>query len=183
MTLPSSQPRDQTQVSCIPGRCFTIWATRELYCVCFRYTAKWFNYTYICACMHAKSLQSCLTLCNPVDCSLPGFSTRGILQTRILEWVAWPSPGDLPNLGIKSTSPGAPALPMDSFPTGPPGKPIPYYTKELLNSGQVQTLYFTSHFTFTLTLSEVRVNDTFKYLKGYRYSTEKVRLFIQITVI
>ena len=32
--------------------------------------------------------QSCLTLCNPVDCSLPGFSVHGILQARTLEWVA-----------------------------------------------------------------------------------------------
>ena len=37
------------------------------------------------------SLQSCLTLCNPVDCSLPGSSVHGILQARILEWVAMPS--------------------------------------------------------------------------------------------
>ena len=36
----------------------------------------------------AKSLQSCLTLCNPMDCSLPGFFVHGILQARILEWVA-----------------------------------------------------------------------------------------------
>ena len=32
--------------------------------------------------------QSCPTLCNPVDCSLPGSSLHGILQARILEWVA-----------------------------------------------------------------------------------------------
>ena len=32
--------------------------------------------------------QSCPTLCNPVDCSLPGFSVHGILQARILEWLA-----------------------------------------------------------------------------------------------
>ena len=31
--------------------------------------------------------QSCLTVCDPVDCSLPGFSVHGILQARILEWV------------------------------------------------------------------------------------------------
>ena len=36
----------------------------------------------------AKSLQSCLTLCDPMDCSLPGFSVHGILQARTLEWVA-----------------------------------------------------------------------------------------------
>ena len=34
--------------------------------------------------------QSCLTLCNPMDCSLPGSSFLGILQARILEWVAIP---------------------------------------------------------------------------------------------
>ena len=32
--------------------------------------------------------QSCLTLCDPVDCSLPSSSVHGILQARILEWVA-----------------------------------------------------------------------------------------------
>ena len=36
----------------------------------------------------AKSLQSCPTLCDPVDCSLPGSSVHGILRARILEWVA-----------------------------------------------------------------------------------------------
>ena len=36
----------------------------------------------------AKSLQSCPTLCDPMDCSLPAFSVHGILQARTLEWVA-----------------------------------------------------------------------------------------------
>ena len=36
----------------------------------------------------AKSFQSCLTFCNPMDCSPPGSSVHGILQGRILEWVA-----------------------------------------------------------------------------------------------
>ena len=43
------------------------------------------------ACVHAKSIQSCPTLCNPLDCSLPDSSVRGILQARILEWVAMSS--------------------------------------------------------------------------------------------
>ncbi|CAI9165416.1 unnamed protein product [Rangifer tarandus platyrhynchus] len=38
--------------------------------------------------MSAKSLEWCLTLCDPVDCSLPGSSVHGILQARILEGVA-----------------------------------------------------------------------------------------------
>ena len=62
----------------------------------------------------AKSLQSCLTLCNPLDCSLPGFPVHGILQERILEWVAVPSFRDLPDPGTEPTSPVSPAL-ADGF--------------------------------------------------------------------
>ena len=51
--------------------------------------------------------QSCPTLCDPIDCGLPGSSVHGILQARILKWVTIPSPGDLPDLGIE---PGSPAL-------------------------------------------------------------------------
>ena len=40
--------------------------------------------------VHAQLLQSCLTLCDPKDCSLPGSSVHEILQARILEWVAIP---------------------------------------------------------------------------------------------
>ena len=40
----------------------------------------------------AKSLQSCLTLCDPIDGSLPGSPVPGILQARTLEWLPFPSP-------------------------------------------------------------------------------------------
>ena len=63
--------------------------------------------------------QSCLNLCHPLDCSLPSSSVYGILQARILEWVARPSPRDLPDPGIK---PRSPALQADSLPSEPPGK-------------------------------------------------------------
>ena len=42
-------------------------------------------------CMCAKLLQSCPTLCDPMDCNLPGPSVQRILQARILEWTAMPS--------------------------------------------------------------------------------------------
>jgi len=48
------------------------------------------------------------------------YTVRGIPQARILEWVVFPSPGDLLNPGIESRSP---ALQADSLPTEPPGKP------------------------------------------------------------
>ena len=52
------------------------------------------------ACVCAKLLQLCLSLCNPINHSPPGSPVHGILQARILG----PSPGDLPSPGIESTS-------------------------------------------------------------------------------
>ena len=48
------------------------------------------------------------------------YTVHGILQARILEWVAFPSPEDLPNPGIK---PGSSALQADSLPPELSGKP------------------------------------------------------------
>ena len=62
--------------------------------------------------VHAKLLLSCLALWDTINCSLPVSSIHGILQARILEWVAIPVPGDLPYLG---TEPRSPALEADSL--------------------------------------------------------------------
>ena len=66
---------------------------------------------------------SVVSLCNPMDYSLPGSTVHGILQARILEWVAIPFSrgGGLPDPGIKPT---APALAGRFFATEPPGKPF-----------------------------------------------------------
>ena len=66
----------------------------------------------VCVCTGVCA-QSCPTLCDPIDCSPPGSSVHRILQARILEWVALPSPGDLPDPGVEPTSP---ALHVDSLP-------------------------------------------------------------------
>ena len=79
--------------------------------------------------MHAKSLQSCPTLCDPMDCSPPGSSVHGILQARIAEWVAISFPEKLPNPGIE---PGSPALQADSLPAELPGKPSLHGSKTLI---------------------------------------------------
>ena len=64
------------------------------------------------------SLQSCPTLCNPMDCSPPGFSVHGIFQARILEWFAMPSSsGELPDPGIEPVSPVSLILAGGSFTT------------------------------------------------------------------
>ena len=75
-------------------------------------------------CVHAKSLQFCLTFCAPINCSSPGSSVHGILQARILEWVAISSSGDLPHPGIQPVSLTPSTLVADSLPLAPPGKPL-----------------------------------------------------------
>ena len=68
--------------------------------------------------MHAKLLQSCLTLCDPMDYnSVPGSSVHRILQARILEWVATPSSRGLLDPGIEPTSYMSPALAGELFTT------------------------------------------------------------------
>ena len=62
-------------------------------------------------------VQSCPTLCDPVDCSSPGSSVHGISQATILEWVAIPFSRDLPDPGIE---PGLPTVQADSFLSEPP---------------------------------------------------------------
>ena len=71
--------------------------------------------------VHNKLLvaQSCLTLCDPMDCSLPGSSVHGILQARILECLSFPSPGNLASPGIE---PQSPAFQANSLLTERPGK-------------------------------------------------------------
>ena len=64
--------------------------------------------------------KSCLILCDPTDCSPPGSSVHGISQARILEWVAFPSPGDLPDPGIE---PAASAM-ADSLPRSQQRSPV-----------------------------------------------------------
>ena len=61
----------------------------------------------------AKSLQSCPTLCDPMDCSLPGSSVHGTLQARVLEWVAIAF--SRTNLPVHSISPFPPFLSICLF--------------------------------------------------------------------
>ena len=51
-----------------------------------------FVFFFGCAAAAAKSLQSCATLCDPIDGSPPGSAVPEILQARTLEWVPFPSP-------------------------------------------------------------------------------------------
>ena len=64
--------------------------------------------------------QSCLTLCNPMDCSLPRSPSRGFFGQEYWSGLPFPAPEDLPNPGIE---PGFPTLEADTLTSEPPGKP------------------------------------------------------------
>ena len=70
--------------------------------------------------VHVQLLQSCPILCDPMNYSLPGSSVQGILQARILEWVAMPSSRDLPDSGTEPPSLKSPALAGKFFTTSDP---------------------------------------------------------------
>ena len=77
------------------------------------------NQSSISLCVRAKVLQSCLTPWDPMNCSPPGSSVHGILQARILAWVAIASSRGSSHPGFK---PRSPALQADSLPSEPPVK-------------------------------------------------------------
>ena len=81
---------------------------------------------YPCMLVHAKLLQPCQILCNPIDQSPPGSSVHGILQARILEWVAMPSSRDLPDPGLEPTSLHLLHWQAGSLPLAPSRKPTLY---------------------------------------------------------
>ena len=88
----------------------------------FSSTSKWFGDICIYAYVRANLLQLCPTLCNPMDCSLPGSSVHGTLQARILEWVAIPSSrGSSQPSGLASIS-WVSCWQTSSLPLAPPGK-------------------------------------------------------------
>ena len=72
--------------------------------------------------LHTKSLQLCLTLCHPVDCSLPGSSVHGILKARILEWCHAFLQGIFPTQGSNPYLLCLLHWQAGSSPLAPPGK-------------------------------------------------------------
>ena len=68
-----------TQVITEYGVEFPVLSSRLLLVICFTYQS-----------VKVSAVRSCPTLCDPMDCSPPGSSVHGILQARILEWVAIP---------------------------------------------------------------------------------------------
>ena len=95
LSVACRQPSSPVSSHCLPSVASVSWSPLLL-----KRTQSYWVSACMQACVRAKSLQSCLTLCDPIDCSLPGSSVQRVLQARILEWVAMafsrgsPQPGD-----------------------------------------------------------------------------------------
>ena len=79
-----------------------------------------------CICVHA---QSYLTVCDPMDCSLPGFSVLEFSRQEYWIGLPFPPPGDLPWPGFRPVSPASPLLQADSSPLRPQGSLSPVYAQ------------------------------------------------------
>ena len=81
-------------------------------------------------CVHAKLLQSCQTLCNPMDCAHQALLSMGFSRQEYWSGLPFLPPGDIPDPGIKATPP---ALAGRIFTTEPPGKPSCVYTYQQIH--------------------------------------------------
>ena len=70
--------------------------------------------------IHVLVTQSCPTLCDPINCSPPGFLSMGLPKQEYWSGLPYPPPGDLPDPGIE---PASLAIASEVFTTKPPGKP------------------------------------------------------------
>ena len=113
-----------------------------------------------------------------MDCSLPGSSVHGISQARVLEWVPFPSPGDLPGSGIK---PMSSASADGFFAAEPPGKPLPYFSFIHYWNNILMILIISIFRLMSLYLNVWEASQLFKSLPSKDDQFEKLRAFPILT--
>ena len=116
--------------------------------------------------VHAQLLSRVQLFATPMDCKLPGSSVHRILQQEYWSGLPFPSPGDLPDPGIKPTSPVSLALADGFFTTEPAGKPPVGW----IENTQRHTIY---NLTIPMHESEVQTWYTWIFCSGSLWA-EKV---------
>ena len=100
-------------------------------------------YIYVYACVHAKSLQSCTTLCNPMDYSLQGSLSMGFFRQEYWRELPCPSTGDLPNPGREPLSLTSPILAGRFFITSTTWEAMYIYTIYICICTHIYTYVYT----------------------------------------
>ena len=131
---------------------------------------------YVQLCMRTKLLQSCLTLCDPMDCSPPGSSVHGILQGRYVCGLPCPPPGDLPDPGIEPMSLLSPGQ-AGSVPLVAPRRPLHSYNHHFF--GSHDPLVPSCH---DLSAGSVPHHFPTSCILG-RFATQDMRQTVAVTVI
>ena len=118
-------------------------------------------------CVHT---QSCLTLCNLMNCSLPSSSVRGIFHVRILEWVAISSSRASYSPRVQPMSPASSALSGGFFTAEPPGKHPLLSTVHSLFLYLPQLPFILYSISLTFTIRKHRGRETLTF---YSFSVQK----------
>ena len=125
ITASSTENVSQPKWSILSGWCISLSLSFKLKYSCCTILNKLWEYNIM---IHNLGSQPCLILWDLLDCSPPGSSVRGILQARILEWVATSSSGGSSPPGDQTWVSCASWLRAVSLPTEPSGKPCSVYS-------------------------------------------------------
>ena len=131
-------------------------------------------FIFVTRCVRVQSFQSCLTLCDPMDSNPTGSSVRGIIQARILEWVAMPSfrgssqPKDQTHISCSSCISGG------CFTTEPPAKPVILELKHYfsLNTNCLPTKSFTAMTSF---INKIKYSSQHHHPKSRLFARRAVK--------
>ena len=123
--------------------------------------------------VYSEVAQSCPTLCNPMDCSLPGSSVHGIFQARVLEWIAISFSRGSSNPGIET---GASALEADTLPSEPPGKSSIMYVYTVSAEKAMATHSSTLAWKIPWTEEPARLQSMGSLRVGHNWATSLSRI-------
>ena len=122
------------------------------------------NHAFLLPCLLLMLLSHsvCLTLCDPMDCSLPVSSAHVIYRQEYWSGLPFPSPEDLPNPGIKPVSLASPVLTCGFFTTETPRKPLPLPdTQQIMSDNSLPLTPWHAHHTdASLVLGDTKVPCT-----------------------
>ena len=122
-------------------------------------------------CVHAKSLQSRQTLCDPMDCACQAPLSMGFSRQEYWSGLPFLPPGDIPDPGIKATSP---VFTGRFLTTEPPGNPSWVYTYQ-----QIHQVGYINYVLFCTSTKLKKINQLLKRIKTILWTRSMKNLFLR----